>query len=237
MGFKNRGYKYQRDTPDELVRDYKLFAIACEGSVREPQYFKLFQYLSKKIKVDIIEEKTLENEDPNIHTKSSPKWVLDKAMSYINNNNLLEDDELWFVMDVDKWSLEQLRALALYCKKHKNWNLVLSNPCFEIWLYFHKKMDIQSSLSTTCKEFKTEISLFDASGYDRFKYVQDVLLAVENAKKNDSDTKHYFPKPKETKVYQLVEALIKICPKADFQAFLEFKIPELIEKRKAKMKD
>jgi hypothetical protein len=33
---KKRGYKREV----ELVRDYKLFAIACEGGKREPDYFK-----------------------------------------------------------------------------------------------------------------------------------------------------------------------------------------------------
>lgn len=37
MGFKVRGYT--REVPQEKVRDYSLFAIASEGSVREPEYF------------------------------------------------------------------------------------------------------------------------------------------------------------------------------------------------------
>ena len=85
MGYKNRGYS--RETPEDLVRDYKLFAIACEGSVREPAYFKLFQYLSKKIKIDVIEE-YLDEEETVLCTKSSPNWVLNKAAKYVTENNL-----------------------------------------------------------------------------------------------------------------------------------------------------
>lgn len=36
-----RGYKRSIPT-QELARDYKLFAIACEGSVREREYFQYF---------------------------------------------------------------------------------------------------------------------------------------------------------------------------------------------------
>ena len=43
MNHKKRGYK--RDVGVKL-RDYRLFAIACEGGKREPQYFKLFEHLS-----------------------------------------------------------------------------------------------------------------------------------------------------------------------------------------------
>ena len=37
MGFKVRGYT--RNVPQEKVRDYSLFAIATEGTEREPDYF------------------------------------------------------------------------------------------------------------------------------------------------------------------------------------------------------
>lgn len=57
---KKRGYK--RETRKDLLRDYKLFAIACEGGKREPQYFQLFEFLSTRIKVDIIEDKIQDEE-------------------------------------------------------------------------------------------------------------------------------------------------------------------------------
>ncbi len=50
---KKRGYT--RETPDELLRDYKLFAIACEGEKREPEYFNLFRFMSGRVAVDVIE--------------------------------------------------------------------------------------------------------------------------------------------------------------------------------------
>ena len=235
MGFKQRGYI--RDIPNELVRDYKLIAIACEGSDREPDYFNVFKYLSKKIKVDIIEDHlNSENEGNKKSTKSSPKWVLDKAISYISNNNLLEEDELWFVIDVDRWSEEQIRELAQFCDDHVNWNLVISNPCFEVWLFFHKSAKINESKSSTCQEFKYEISQFDKAGYDNLTYIGSILTAVENAKLNDSDINHYFPKIKESKVYLLVESIIKSCTKLEFERFINKTIPSLIERRKQKLK-
>ena len=55
MGFKVRGYT--REVPQEKVRDYSLFAIATEGTEREPDYFRLFDGIDR-IKVDIIEPET-----------------------------------------------------------------------------------------------------------------------------------------------------------------------------------
>jgi RloB-like protein len=136
---KKRGY--QRDTPADLVRDYKLFAIACEGAEREPMYFKLFGQLSSRIKVDIIEEASGDETSTNKVNRSSPRWVLDRAASYVEKHGLIEEDELWLVIDVDRWG-NILQEIASHCDAQTNWHLALSNPCFEVWLYFHLKADI-----------------------------------------------------------------------------------------------
>ena len=54
MGFKVRGY--DKNVEQEKTRDYSLFAIACEGTEREPEYFRPFSMIDR-IKVDIIENR------------------------------------------------------------------------------------------------------------------------------------------------------------------------------------
>lgn len=226
MGHKKRGYN--RDTPIELVRDYKLFAIACEGDKREPDYFNILQYLSNKIKVDVIEDYVSDEEMHNKHKhKSAPKWVLDRAVRYIEKNDLKEEDELWFVIDVDRWSNNQISELATYCDDYQNWNLVISNPCFEVWLYFHKKTNISLSNSTKCSEFKFEISTFEKGGYHPLKFISYLTDAIKNAKANDSNLGHYMPNFKETKVYLLGEAILAEVSKNDFINFNIKTLPEL----------
>jgi hypothetical protein len=225
---KKRGYK--RETPVELVRDYKLFAIACEGGKREPGYFRVFQYLSNKIKVDIIEEKVRDEELLHkFETKSAPKWVLHRAISYIEQEGLIDEDQLWFVMDVDRWDLEQLRKIAEYCTEHKNWHFVLSNPCFEIWLYFHKKPEVTSGSLHSCSDFKNEISNLEKGGYHPLKFISYLPEAIKNATKCDSDLNHYFPKGKETKVYKLGEAIIEVVGRKGFDDFVNEILPNLIK--------
>ena len=89
MGFKLRGYK--RDIPQK-VRDYSLFAIATEGTEREPDYFRLFDGIDR-IKVDIIEPEISDEEDVLEKRKaSSPSKVLDKVKAYIAENQLSADE-------------------------------------------------------------------------------------------------------------------------------------------------
>lgn len=229
--YKHRGYK--RETPVKLVRDYKLFAIVCEGSKREHEYFTPFRYMSKKIAVDIIDEIVSDDEALIINpSKSSPKWVLERAIRYIEKEGLSNEDELWFVMDVDRWQENQLREIAQYCVEKPNWHIVLSNPCFEVWLYLHKKSDINGSGSKSCNDLKYEISKLEKGGYHPCKFLPFVMDAIINSKKIDADIQHFMPGYKQTKVYRLVESMINITSKDDFDSFINTKLPLLIKKAK-----
>ena len=72
MGFKVRGYT--REVTQEKVRDYSLFAIACEGTVTEPGYFRPFDGIDR-IKVDIIEQTDEDGQEKK--EGSSPRKVLE----------------------------------------------------------------------------------------------------------------------------------------------------------------
>jgi hypothetical protein len=230
---KKRGYN--KVTPIELVRDYKLFAIACEGEKREPEYFKLFRFLSKKIAVDVIEEIVSDEEAMGINpNKSAPKWVLDRALKYIEKEGLSDEDDLWFVMDIDRWETAQLHEIASYCEKFPNWHIVLSNPCFEIWLYFHKKKTFENSTSSNCNDFKNEISTFEKGGYHPLKFIQHLPAAITNAKNADTDEKYFMPNYKVSKVYQLGEAVLQIVGINDFNEFIEQTLPKMLQSQKEK---
>ena len=154
MGFKVRGYT--RDVPQEKVRDYSLFAIATEGTEREPDYFRLFDGIDR-IKVDIIEPEILDEENAQEKRKaSSPSKVLEKVKAYIAENQLSADDgdSLWCVIDVDRWPQEQIEELHAFCAQKDNWHLVISNPSIEIWLLYHKRADLSNLGIQTAKDAK-----------------------------------------------------------------------------------
>jgi len=123
MGFKARGYT--RDVPQEKVRDYSLFAIACEGTDRELEYFRPFDGVDR-IKVDIIEDESKYENDGKEHRQgSSPSCVLARVKEYIHHNQLSAEygDSLWCVIDVDKWPMEQIEELRSFCSQKYNWHL------------------------------------------------------------------------------------------------------------------
>ena len=207
MGFKVRGYT--REVPQEKVRDYSLFAIATEGTEREPDYFRLFDGIDR-IKVDIIEPETSDEEDASEKRKaSSPSKVLEKVKAYISKNQLSAEDgdSLWCVIDVDRWPQKQIEELHAFCAQKDNWHLVISNPSIEIWLLYHKRTDL-SGLG------------IQKGGYYYIKYLPLMLDAIENARNADSNPNGYMPELLQTKVYQLGRALYERMGKVRFEKFV-----------------
>ncbi len=220
MGFKFRGYK--RSVPQEKVRDYSLFAIATEGSEREPDYFRLFDGIDR-IKVDIIEPETSEEEEASEkRNASSPSKVLEKVKAYISENQLSAEDgdSLWCVIDVDKWPQKQINELHAFCAQKDNWHLVISNPCIEIWLLYHKRANLTDLGIQTAKDAKRALDKIEKGGYYYIKYLPLMLDAIKNAQSADSNPDRYMPQLLETKIYQLAQALYERMGKVRFEEFI-----------------
>lgn len=220
MGFKVRGYI--REIPQEKVRDYSLFAIATEGTEREPDYFRLFDGIDR-IKVDIIEPETSDDEDASEKRKaSSPSKVLEKVKAYISKNQLSAEDgdSLWCAIDVDRWPQKQIEELHAFCAQKDNRHLVISNPSIEIWLLYHKRADLTGLGIQTANDAKQALDKIEKGGYYYIKYLPLMLDAIENARNADSNPDGYMPELLQTKVYQLGRALYERMGKVRFEKFV-----------------
>lgn len=107
------------------LRDARLIVIATEGSVTEKIYFDA--YHSSKVQVKVV---------PSASGKSSPKHVLANLDAFKAAFELEDDDELWLVIDRDRWTPQALSSVAKRCVAN-GYSLGLSNPCFELWLALH----------------------------------------------------------------------------------------------------
>ncbi len=213
MGRKKRGYV--REIPeDELKRDYRLFAIACEGSKREKEYFRQLEGISRRVIVEYIEDEEYETDPP-----SSPSHVLRRAVEYVEKANLNDEDSIWLVMDVDKWGNKVLSTVYEECRSRKNWHIVLSNPCFEIWLLYHTSRRLDNLNISTARECKTTLDAQSPQGYDPKRYIVLIKNAMINAEAADGSD-GWFPDAGTTKVYELIEALMNFVSIREFEAFV-----------------
>lgn len=200
-------------------RDYRLFAIACEGSVRERDYFECFEVLSSRISVDLIADVD-ENGNVVVSRNSSPEHVLRRAQEYAENTDLIDGDQMWIVIDVDRWPEEQLSILAQECYA-KGWNLAISNPCFEVWLCYHMEKDIpDGGEEKDSAYFKVHLSQLTAEGYTPEVYSPLAFNAAEVAKIKDLNPALRIPPYKVTRVYRLMEQMRNFSSVSELESFI-----------------
>jgi len=213
MPYKSRGiYK-----EEEKVRDYRLFVIVAEGSKREVQYLLPFDLIDR-IKVMNIPQSQDER-------GSSPDHVKARMEKYIRDNGLSEEDNdtLWCVIDVDKWPQTAINELAAFCKDHPCTSLIVSNPCFEVWLLYHKLEDLGSIDCSKSQNLKAKLDQLNPGGYNYHTYIPLIETAIENAKSHDSNptSNSYMPKVRETKMYLLAQSLMDCIGTNRWERFLK----------------
>jgi RloB-like protein len=112
-------------------RDAKLIIIATEGIVTEVEYFNQLRdqdILSPlRFQIKVI---------PPNENKSAPNHVIKSLTNYKKQYQIKADDELWMVIDRDRWNVKMISEIISQCKQ-KGIGLCISNPCFEIWLILH----------------------------------------------------------------------------------------------------
>lgn len=109
-------------------------------------------------------------------------------------------DRIWFVIDTDTWALEgKIAVLRDFCKKMNDdiftrfteikpycvWNVAQSNPCFEIWLYYHFYRSAPAIKEVD--EFASFKQFVDSKINGGFKYESDPVRlkdAIANAEAN-----------------------------------------------------
>lgn len=185
---RNNAYKKR-----EPFRDAKKVYIYCEGEVREIEYFKYFRYLSSNINIIPIPNKGGKSDPLKLleqfkkdfegSSDTSPKYVLDTE----------QNDEVWFVIDTDQWNTgDKINKLRRFCSEKDEekihcWQVAQSNPCFEIWLYYHffdkkpSKKEVESH-----KGMKDFVTHSIPGGFDSRSMPVEIETAICNSEKNFS---------------------------------------------------
>ncbi|WP_027452675.1 RloB family protein [Segatella albensis] len=205
----------------EAFRDARLIVIASEGKDTEQIYFKALakEYTNPRVHVHILER----SEDEQ--NSSSPEYVLKQLNNYKSLYELEADDELWLVVDKDRWTDAMLSRVATECTQEVSMHMALSNPCFELWLLLH----LEDASSLTPKEQKQwmenrrksrntdpflkvrlrqKMGSYHESAYDAPALIAHVEEAIVRAKALDKNPTDRWPQTLGTRVYLLVESVM-----------------------------
>jgi RloB-like protein len=190
----NRAYK-----KGEPHRDSRLFVIVAEGE-REDKYFSQFNQINSRIRVLIV---------PREQGLSAPKHFigrLDEAQK-AGIYSAQENDPVWFVCDVDRWA-QQIHELQADCRKNNTWNLVVSNPCFEVWLHYHSgPVSVEIS---HCHELKRQLPQTNLGEFRPDLYAKHMEQAVLMAEQAHTNLDSHFPSPMQTTVYRLAKEILNL---------------------------
>lgn len=190
----------RRFTRPTATRRYKkLFVLATEGEVTEPQYFALLN--------DLI---------PNIHIKtlnsrhaSSPHRILNLLVEYLQKEQLLLTDEAWLVADKDSWPDQDINKLFTWSNSDDRYGVAISYPCFEVWLLLHfENAKAIASAKDCIARLKKHWPNFNKSIPNRAFSISQVKAAVQNAKAKHDGDQHWLLVNGQTTVYQLVEKML-----------------------------
>lgn len=202
----------------ENVKSARLVVIAAEGRATENIYFEAMktELVAENIHVEVLYR------DDN---ESSPENVYKQIQIFKKQYNIEEDDELWIVVDHDKWKDKMLSSVAQYCSQNANLKFCLSNPCFELWLLLHLE-DIELYFKEDFKELAANrkvrkngntwikarlVSLlgnYREANYDTSQIIPHIHKAIDRAEKLDTNPADRWPQGIGTRVYLLAKSIM-----------------------------
>jgi hypothetical protein len=186
--------------------------IATEDTYAPKQYFEESSiFKNPRIYVPAL---------PSKGGRSAPEYVLDRLKEYRDEtrrkNELLDEDEFWFVLDTDHWTQpNHIDNFTKVCREGSEQGIGLahSNPCFEVWLLLHfedvdavgqfrASKDVEERLRSVLGQYNKK--RLDLSRFDR----KSAETAVERAETLDNSSADRWPQRTGTHIYRLVKRLL-----------------------------
>jgi hypothetical protein len=181
------------------VRDASLFVIATEGAKTEPPYFEAFR--SPRIHVEVLP--TAED------GRSAPRHVVERLRDYRQKYQLGDGDELWAVVDFDRWGDAQLSKIASEAASGA-FGLAVSRPCFEFWLWLHLDEWTQPERPTAVlldSALRARLGEWQKARPEVARFMAGVDDAIRRAAALDAPGTDRWPQGAGSHVYKLADAL------------------------------
>lgn len=129
--------------------------------------------------------------------------------------DLKQGDQLWIVMDTDRWIFEtQIKPLLNAKIKKFPVQLAVSNPCFELFLYLHFSSMPESPVKdskTMEKMLRSRLGQYSKANLSEETYAPNIQVAIQEAEKTEYGT-NSLPQNPSTDVGKLIKIILSKCP-------------------------
>ena len=203
----------------EGIKNPRLIVIAAEGTMTESIYFEAMKtsLCASNVQVEILRRE---------QGGSSPESVHRQIYAFKQEYEIEEDDELWIVVDKDRWKVKMLAQMAQRCQQDSNLHFGLSNPCFELWLLLHledvatysdeekkalkenKKEPPRRGDTWLKRKMRERMGQYSESKYDTNKLLPHIDEAIQRAMLLDVNPQDRWPQTIGTRVYLLALSIM-----------------------------
>ncbi len=186
-------------------RESRLIYIFAEGKYKETNYFNFFNSLASQIHLHIVEIEDGKNSPMGLY-ENACNFFFPKEENNSSTPELRTDDQVWFVIDTDKWG-KKINELRTNVKQHQNWLVAQSNPCFEVWLYYHF---FDQKPKEQIFNWKDYLDKTKKGGFDPRKHPTLIETATINSEKNYSENSDMQPDNGTTEMHLLAKSIIPL---------------------------
>lgn len=197
---------------DSFDSPKSFIVIFSGGSKTELEYFKPIRanQCFLDIRIEILVEDTFNKKtDALLFNPRIFDYAYSKVEEYREGMSPDSPDAFFIIVDVDHFG-ESIQANRSKCKQ-EGIELIISNPCFEVWLYYSVHSDRfenftipQKKLSETLKKF---VHKSVDGGLDTRKAIFNIEQNIVNAR-NNYEEENGFPTLFSTQMYRLSEQLL-----------------------------
>jgi hypothetical protein len=201
------GEHYRKE--DGVRVPYSFIVIISGGEVREKNYFRIIsdQKRFRQIKIEFIADRA----------KLNPNGLLETAIykqEHYKTSQKDEPDKIFILSDVDHFTNDLLK-IKPECEK-LDIRLIISNSCFEVWLYYSKfatkptDFPMPTDKLKTSQSFKNYLDTKVKGGINPVKAIFDIAENIENARNNYAEMPNGIPELFSTNMFVLAEELLPL---------------------------
>ncbi len=191
---------------EQTYRDDTLLVVACEDRYAPAQYFSFLP--NERVKILPL---------PTLDTRSNPTDILNRLLTFQQEHDLKEFDQLWLALDRDHWAAGSHRkALAEVCKEcqQRGIEIAMSSPCFDLWLLLHQRdithHNAPMNAAEVAKMFRETVGEFNKKRLRQEHYSpQSIRDALDRARALDIEPENWFPESPCTRIYRIVEQAVE----------------------------
>lgn len=188
-----------------------FFVIYAGGEKREKDYFQLIQNNKSIFYKFKIEFKPQANFDKG-GRPSIIQFAKDKTSEYKKSANEENPDRYFLLTDVDHFK-DYLPEMERMCVEN-DIELIISNSCFEVWLYYAEKSDrcegfiVPENELKISSAFKTWAGSKIEGGLAPKKAIYKIEDNIKNAEMNYFETEDGMPTLFSTQMFRLAKEML-----------------------------